>query len=61
MREQPSHMCKNNNPKITCDSAIGHLITYSECAKTYTEDNCRIIGQANPSFHLIVLESVYNE
>ena len=42
------------------DSAIGqHLITNPECAKTYTDDNFRIIGQARSSFHLGVLESVY--
>ena len=28
-------------------------------AKTYTDDNFRIIGQARSSFHLSVLESVY--
>ena len=42
------------------DSAIGqHLLTNPECAKTYTDDNFRIIGQARSSFHLGVLESVY--
>ena len=42
------------------DSAIGqHLITNPECAKTYADDNFRIIGQARSSFHLSVLESVY--
>ena len=45
---------------MTCDSAIGqHLITNPECAKTNTDDNFRIIGQARSSFHLGVLESVY--
>ena len=42
------------------DSAIGqHLITNPECAKAYTDDSFRIIGQARSSFHLGVLESVY--
>ena len=42
------------------DSAIGqHLITNPECAKTYTDDNFRIIGQATSSFHLSVLKTVY--
>ena len=42
------------------DSAIGqHLIKNPECAKTYSDDNFRIIGQARSSFHLSVLESVY--
>ena len=42
------------------DSAIGHhLITNPECAKTYTDHNVWIIGQARSSFHLGVLESVY--
>ena len=46
--------------KINCESAIGqHLIINPECAKTYTDDNFRIIGQARSSFHLGVLESVY--
>ena len=34
-------------------------ITNPECAKTYTDDNFRIIGQGRSSFHLSVLESVY--
>ena len=59
-REQPPRMCKNSNSKMKSDSAIGqHLITNPECAKTYTDDNFRIIGQARSSFHLGVLESVY--
>ena len=53
-------MCKNSISKMKSDSAIGqHLITNPECAKTYTDDNFRIIGQARSSFHLGVLESVY--
>ena len=36
-----------------------HLIANLECAKTYTDDNFQIIGQAGSSFHLCVLESVY--
>ena len=58
-REQPPRMCKNSNSKMKNDSAIGHLITNPDCAKTYTNDNFRIIGQARSSFHLGVLESVY--
>ena len=55
-----SFMCKNISSKINCESAIGQLlITNPECAKTYTDDNFRIIGQARPSFHLGVLEAVY--
>ena len=35
VREQPPHLCINNNSKINCDSAIGqHLLTNQECAKT---------------------------
>ena len=53
-------MCKNISSKINCQSAIGqHLIRNPECAKTYTDDNFRIIGQARSSFHLGVLKSVY--
>ena len=36
-----------------------HLITNPECAKTYTDDNFRTIGQARSSFRLSVLEYVY--
>ena len=50
-REQPPPLCKNNNSKINCESAIGqHLLTNPECAKTYTDDNFRIIGQDRSSF-----------
>ena len=60
VREQLPRMCKSSNPKIKCDSVIGqHLIKNPECAKTYTDDNFRIIAQARSSFHLSVLESVY--
>ena len=62
VREQPPPMCKNISSKINCESAIGqHLITNPECAKTYTDDNFRIIGQARSSFYLGVLESVYRK
>ena len=57
VREQPPRLCKNNNSKINCESAIGqHLLTNPECAKTYTDDNFRIIGQGRSSFHLSVLD-----
>ena len=53
-------MCKNISSNDNCESAIGqHLITNPECAKIYTDDNFRIIGQARSSFHLGVLKSVY--
>ena len=59
-REQPPRICKRNNSKINCESAIGqHLIANPEFAKTNTDDNFRIIGQAKSSFHISVLESVY--
>ena len=58
VRKQSPRMCKNISSKINCESAIGqHLITNPECAKTYTDDNFRIIGQARSSFHLGFLES----
>ena len=45
VREQPPRMCKNNNPKVNCDSAIGqHLVTNPEFTKTYTNDGFRRIG-----------------
>ena len=60
VREQPHCICKKNKSKINCESAIGkHLIANPEYAKTYTDENFRIIGQARSSFHLSVLESVY--
>ena len=58
--EQPPRICKNNKSKINYESAIRqHLIANPECAKTYTDDNFRIIGQARSSFHLSILDSVY--
>ena len=55
-RAQPPRICKNNKSKTNCESAIGHhLIANPECAKTYTDDNFRIIGQARSSFQLSVL------
>ena len=46
--------------QFNCESAIGqHLLTNPECAKTYTDDTFRIIGQARSPFHLSVLESAY--
>ena len=60
VREQPPRICNKNNSKINCESAIAqHLITNPECAKTYTDDNFRIIEQARLQFHLSVLEPVY--
>ena len=52
-RKQPLRICKNNNKsKINYESAIGqHLIANPECAKTYTDYNFRIIGQASSSSH----------
>ena len=53
MREQSPLMCKDFNPEMTCDLAKGqHLITTSECAKIYTDDNFQIIGEARSYFHL---------
>ena len=61
-REQPFRICKNNNSKFNYESAIGkHLVENPECAKTYTEDNVRMIGQAKSSFYLRVLESDYSK
>ena len=60
VREQPPRLCKSNNSKINCESVIGQqLLKNPECAKIYTDDDFRIIGQARSSFHLSVLESVY--
>ena len=55
-REQPRRMCKNSNSKMKSDSAIGQdLISNPECAKTYIDDNFRIIGQAKSFFLLSIL------
>ena len=60
VREQPPRKCKKNNSKIDCESVVGqYLIAIPECAKTYTDDNFRIVGQTRSSFDLGVLESVY--
>ena len=60
VRGQPPRLCKSNNSKVNCESPIGqHLHMNPECAKTYTDDNVRIIGQGRLSFHLGVLESAY--
>ena len=60
VREQPPRMCKNISSKVNCESAIGHLlITNPECAKTYTDDSFRIIGQARSSFHLRVFWNLF--
>ena len=60
VREQPLPMCKNISSKINCESVIGqHLVTNPACAKTYTDDNLRIIGKARSSFQLGVLEPFY--
>ena len=54
------HSTKKRQHSFNCESAIGqHLIANPECAKTYTDNNFRIIGQARSSFHLGVLESIY--
>ena len=45
VREQPPRLCKNNNSKINCKSAIGqHLLANPECARTYTDDNFGSFG-----------------
>ena len=46
-REQLPCICKNNKSKTNCELAKGqHLIADTECAKTYTDNNFWIIGQA---------------
>ena len=51
---------QNDNSKINCELAIGqHLLMNPEGAKTYTDDNFLIIGQARSFFYVSVLESVY--
>ena len=61
IREQPPRICKKENSKIYCKYAIGqNLFTNPECTK-HTDASFLIIGQARPSFNLIVLESVYGK
>ena len=51
VREQPPRMFRNNNPKMTCDSAVGqHLIINPECAKTYTDDDFGSLGKLDSLF-----------
>ena len=54
---QPQFFFKNQNAQINvirmCRS---NLLTNSECAKTFSGDNFKIIGQARTSFYLNVLE-----
>ena len=52
MRGQQPRMCKNSNPQMKCDSAIGRHLKKAECAKTYTDDVFRVIEKAIFSFHL---------
>ena len=53
IREQPPRMCQSSNSKMKSDWAIGqHLIKNPQCAKTYSDDNFRIIRQARSSFHI---------
>ena len=60
VRKQPPRICKKNNAKSNCESALGQqIIANPECAKTYTDNNFWITGQARSSFHLSVLESLY--
>ena len=53
IREQLPRMYKNSVSKVKSDSAkVQYLIKNPECAKTYSDDNFRIIGQARSSFRL---------
>ena len=59
-REQPPQSCRSKNTVRTSDSAIGqHLLDNPDCAKLYNDDMFRIIGRAQSSFNLAVLESIY--
>ena len=50
-RKHPPRICKKNKFKINFESAIRqHLIANPECAKTYTDENFRIIGQRDRLF-----------
>ena len=56
-REQPP---RSRNTVKTSDSAIGqYLLNNQDCAKLYNDDMFQIIGRAQASFHLAVLESIY--
>ena len=53
-KEQPPRICKNKKFKINYESAIGqHLIANPECAKTYTDNNFRIIGKQDHLFNYV--------
>ena len=60
--KENSHLMlpKHATPIISAIPPIGqHLLENPECAKMCTDEKFRIIGQAESSFHIGVLESVY--
>ena len=60
-RNQPNQVSSHSQPSITPSniSAVKlHLFENPECARTYTRDCFKVIGQARTSFQLSVLEAV---
>ena len=52
-RSQPHKLCKRNNTKPDCDSAIGqHRLDNDQCALNYDDKWFSILAAARSSFHL---------
>nr|WBB44924.1 reverse transcriptase [Chrysogorgia stellata] len=59
LRQQPRRQCRQDTV-INCDSAISrHLLSNSQCAKSYNDTNFRILAKCRSPFQLKVLESIY--
>ena len=59
-RSQPHRLCKRNDTKLDCDSAIGqHLLENEQCALNYDNKRVSILVTARSSFQLNLLEAAY--
>ena len=61
-RSQPHRLCKRNDTKPDCDSAIGqNLLQNDQCALNYDNNRFSFLATAHSSFHLNLLEAVYTK
>ena len=59
-RSQLHRLCKRNDTKPDCDSAIGqHLLENDQCALIYDNKRFSILATARSSFHLNLLKGSY--
>ena len=59
-RFQPHRLCKPNDTKPDCDSAIDqHLLDNDQCALNYDNKRFSILAAARSSFHFHLLKAVY--